>query len=132
MTTTENLWPEFIFHNLVKSPKTILVEQADFLAKNTKNLLTANIKTSTHNDGQFEHTFEIIAPALNSYKYSLFTVYQKDIFLYPCRFRGDAEFSIMTEDDLVLKLKDIFTSDGTKKIINSLISQSVENEKQLF
>ena len=127
MTTIENLWPEFPVDNLVKSPKSILEEQAIFLATNTKNLLTANINTHTNFDGRLEHTFEIVAPALNGYKYSLFTINQKDIFLYPCRLEGEGQYSINTEDDLIKKLKDIFNSAETQKIINSLMSQSKEN-----
>ena len=127
-TTTQNLWPEFPFDNLIRSPKFILEEQANFLAKNTKNLLTANVKTHTGYDGRLEHIFEIIAPALDNYKYSLFTINQKDIFLYPCRLEGESAYSINTEEDLISKLKEIFSSAETQKIINSLMSQSKENE----
>lgn len=122
MTTTDNLWPEFALDEVIRSPKTILNEQAEFLAKGTKNLLTANVRTAPSNGGGILYFFEIIAPNLNGYKYSLFYILQRDVFFYPCNFNG--QFDIDSEEMLLHELKDLFNADSTKKVISSLLAQS--------
>lgn len=129
MTTTDNLWPEFSLDEVVRSPKMILTEQAEFLAKGTKNLLNANIKVTAFSDNSIIYYFEIVAPNLNGYKYNLFTLYQQDIFFYPLTLsRNEERYLINNEADLLEALKSVFSADLTKRIINSLIAQSKENE----
>lgn len=124
MSAPENLWPEISVDEVLKNPKTILNEQAKFLAQVTKNLLSANVTTSPYNAG-FIHNFEIIAPNLNGYKYQLLNLLQTDIFFYPCRvnFNG-AEYVIQDEETLITVLRDIFNNSETNKVIKSLIAQS--------
>lgn len=133
MTTTDNLWPKFSLDEVITSPKTILNEQAEFLAKGTKNLLTASIKIETFSDSSIVYFFEIVAPNLNNYKYTLFSLFQKDIFFYPCVLIRNAErYTINDENHLIVSLKEVFSSELTKKIINSLIAQSKESSSSAF
>lgn len=128
MTATDNLWPEFSLDEVVRSPKTILNEQAEFLAKGTKNLLKGNTTTNISQDGSIFYYFEIVAPNLSGYKYILFYIYQKDVFPYPCTLNfNKKEFNILTEDILMQKLKDIFNDEYTKKVISALLAQSKDN-----
>ena len=127
---TENLWPDFSFGETVRGPKNILEEQAQFLVKGTKNVLNANVRTETFDDGKIRIIFQLIAPKLDGYKYTLFTVTQKSIHPFPCKFDGEKSFSIKNKEDLVEKLKSIFNSKETRDIINILISQSVDNTKK--
>jgi hypothetical protein len=126
----ENLWPDFTTDEIVRSPKIILREQASFLGKSTKNILTGNIRTESWRN-QFSHSFQIVAPNLNNYTYTLFTIVEEDIFGFPCKFQSESAFSIKNEEELLARLKEIFSSDDTKKIINSLMSQSIENNVQV-
>lgn len=128
--TIENLWPDFATDDIVRSPKIILREQASFLGKRTKNILTGNIRTESYRN-QFSHNFQIIAPNLDNYTYSLFTIVEEDIFGFPCKLRGENTFSIKTEEELLERLKVIFSSEETKKVINSLMSQSIQNNVQV-
>lgn len=128
---TENLWPDFSLEEIVRSPKTILEEQAQFLAKGTKNILTANVRTETFDNDEIRNIFQLIAPKLDGYKYTLFTVTQKSIHPFPCKLDGEKSYSIQNEENLVEKLKSIFSSNETKEIINILISQSVDNSPKL-
>ena len=128
--TIENLWPDFTTDEIVRSPKTVLREQASFLGKRTKNILTGNIRTESYRN-QFSHSFQIVAPNLNNYTYTLFTIVEEDIFGFPCKFQSESSFSIKTEEELLERLKNIFSSDETKKVINSLMSQSIENDKKI-
>ncbi len=126
----ENLWPDFTTDEIVRNPKIILREQASFLGKSTKNILTGNIRTESWRN-QFSHSFQIVAPNLNNYTYTLFTIVEEDIFGFPCKFQSESSFSIKNEEELLARLKEIFSSDDTKKIINSLMSQSIENNVQV-
>jgi hypothetical protein len=128
--TIENLWPDFATDDIIRNPKTILREQASFLGKRTKNILTGNISTDSYRN-QFSHSFQIVAPNLNNYTYTLFTIVEDGIFGFPCKFKTETSFSIKTEEELLERLKEIFSSEETKKVIHSLISLSIENGKKV-
>ena len=130
IATIENLWPEFATDDVIRSPKIILREQASFLGKRTKNILTGNIRTESWKN-QFSHSFQIVAPNLNNYTYTLFTIVEEDIFGFPCKFQSESSFSIKSEEELLERLKVIFSSEETKKVINSLLSQSIGNDKKV-
>lgn len=130
MTATDNLWPEFSLDEVIRSPKTVLNEQAEFLANGTKNLLTANVNSYNNDFNEIAHDFIIIAPNLNGYRYKLFTLTHDSIMVYPCEiyehnYGGTLE--IDNESQLLAALKVIFSNETTKKVIKSLISQSIEN-----
>lgn len=134
MTTTDSLWPEFALDEVIRSPKMILNEQAEFLAKGTKNLLTGNIKSYIDDVGDLVHDFSIVVPNLNGYKYNLFTIYHDTVLIYPCFVRDNGHdengwSEVDDENELLNELKQIFNSDKTKKVIRSLVSQSKENVK---
>ncbi len=128
--TTENLWPQFSLDELPRTPKTILNEQAEFFAYATKNLLTAKIKVrpSPSSLDEIDYEFEIVAPNLGGYKYQLLKISQNTISMYPCRLEVEGNFNeIENEQELVEKLKEIFNSEKIKKVIKSLIAQSIED-----
>lgn len=132
--TTRNLWPEFQLENVLRTPKAILNEQAEFLAKGTKNLLNANIKisASTIKPEEISYSFNIIAPNLGGYSYHLFRIVQNTISMYPCiLYNNDYQtYEIMDETDFLEKLAEIFNSPQTQKVITSLISQSIDENIQ--
>jgi hypothetical protein len=129
--TTKNLWPEFSLAELPRTPKIILNEQAEFLARRTKNLLAGNIRVNSleSNHSEIYYDFDIIAPNLNGYRYNLFKIKHKTISLYPCTLIEDVYKShiINDEDELLSKLQEIFNSIQTQKVIKSLIAQSIQD-----
>ena len=133
MTATESLWPTFSLEELERSPKTILKEQAVFFSKSTRNILTATIRTSPYLGGTFEHEFKIVAPQLNGYKYTLLTIHQKGVFSYPCSlYFEDSSYDLSNEDELLFRLREIFSSDLTKKIVSNLIAQSKDEVSDII
>lgn len=80
---SKNLWPDFEVGK-IKNPKTILVEQANFLGEQTKNILNANVSTGTigADSKTIVNIFEIIAPMLDNYKYQLFNI-RHGVLFYP-------------------------------------------------
>jgi hypothetical protein len=130
-TTTTNLWPELSLDEVVRSPKMILNEQALFLSNITKNILSVKVKTRGLGGGPVAHEFDIVAPNLNGYSYNLLNVEQRDILSsYPCKIystdKNNGE-SVENEEELLQKLKLIFSSHETQRVISSLISQSKLN-----
>ncbi|MVM33645.1 hypothetical protein GO755_26640 [Spirosoma sp. HMF4905] len=121
---SQNLWPEFEFIP-ARQPKTILREQANFLIQKTKNILSADIESSQSRDLIY-HRFIIYAPALNNYRYELLVV-RHTIITYPLDvfFEGEAFSTANDEGELLNALSNIFNHPSTKKVLDSLLSQSI-------
>jgi hypothetical protein len=128
MTTTENLWPELDLAIETRSSKKILLEQAEFLMKSTKNILEASVTTNTNN-GNIDHSFYITAPLLDGYSCLLFLVRQRGLDMYPCSifFQGE-ELIIEDETKFIEVLKDTFKHPSTLNVIKSLLAQSRDNK----
>ena len=153
-----DLWkikPEQLTH--LRVPTMILNEQAILLGQKTKNIVTASVIPfdppkllanlggiagmfePSDNKSKKVHTFYygflLVAPALNNYRYHLFTI-SHPIDLYPIRF--DLDDNIKTEigaeaDQVLLAaneeefldiLQSIFTASKTLRIIQSMYAQS--------
>ncbi|MCU0471156.1 MAG: hypothetical protein MUF58_21465 [Arcicella sp.] len=128
MTMTENLWPELDLEIETISIKKILLEQAEFLMKSTKNILEASVITSTFNSA-IDHYFNIIAPLLDGYTFTLFWVRQKGLDMYPCSiFFQEKELIVEDETKFIEVLKDTFKHPSTLNVIKSLLAQSRDNK----
>jgi len=122
---SNNLWPKFEASK-IDSPKTKMLEQANFLSENTKNLLVGKVATSNNGPERIVHTFKVIAPAMANYAYNLFSVSHGPIY-YPLtiHYQGKA-MNAHNEEDLLQRMGEIFNDDGAKKVISSLLAQSME------
>lgn len=143
----EDLWPEEIENNRVKSPVAILREQATFLGERTKNIVQAEVVDNNSSIGSFNYYFYIVAPALGNYRYQLLGI-SHDISLYPTQV--NVEESILdeirpnvkvddiqnwsfivaeSEEEFVGVLKAVFRAKKTLRVIIALLSQSDPNWK---
>lgn len=125
---TQNLWPDFDTEE-IKGPKAILIEQAKYLAEKTNGLLSADVVTNRFK-GKFTHTLCIIAPLLDNYRYGLFSVEHEALY-YPATVSWDVPSEdrrlgkiVNDSEELIERLRVIFNSPDTVKIISSLLSQS--------
>lgn len=123
---SQDMWGDFQVQSL-RVPVQLLREQAAALGPRTKNLVVAEVSTSTRRD-EFRHGLELVVPALDDYRYHLLSL-AHDIHLYPLflEYDGDVELSarnISSEDELNQALHRALSSEKTKRIINSLISQA--------
>ena len=137
---------------------TILRQQAALLGRKTKNIVEGQVETKRVKDIKessqeklLEHSFYLVAPALDFYKYPLFRVQHGIMDWYPLKIfidvlgpiekptsktadlnsRAQAHLrasrkrpTIKSEEELVEKLKEIFALEETQKAIESLIAQS--------
>ena len=157
----DDLWPDDIGDNLPKAPVTILRDQASALGQKTKNIVEAEVsilnREFSSNNDIFSYAFIIVAPALNVYRYNLFSI-SHNIQLYPVTFDLDTDIfnevdfiekitnreetsedtfvipettvSAATEEDFLRILKIILNSKKARYVINALLSQSVGIERK--
>jgi hypothetical protein len=81
MTSKKNLWGELPKPETIRTPYTLLKEQASLLSEITKGLLIGEV-TNNQKDMFFVNILRIKAPSINNYTYSVVEV-QYPIKLYP-------------------------------------------------
>jgi hypothetical protein len=120
-----DLWPKAKFETDIVTPVSILRRQAALLGEKTQQLVSAEVSTST-NGSQMTHSFRLAVPALDNYKYELFSVTHSvdDVYslvgyfpdLPPRRIRDEASF--------VQWLKEVLSSESTIRKIDSLMAHA--------
>lgn len=147
----KDLWPEDVADSTNEiAPVTILRQQAALLGKKTKNLVEAEVETKTADFQRFlQHTFYLIAPALDFYRYPLFQVMHRATDWYPLTIiysldsgkssrllskklplenkvfdKSLINKEVVNEEEFLTELKNILASDETRKTIQKLIAQS--------
>jgi hypothetical protein len=128
-----DLWPEDIAVNEVVAPVAILRDQASLLGERTKNLVEGRVtqRESHYSEPDFVYDFYVVAPALNNYRYRLFSI-SHSVDFYPLGIQEgvfdlagrDSELKVNDEEEFLQTLAKIFSSERTKGIISSLIAQS--------
>jgi len=143
-----DLWPDDIANINIRSPLSVLKEQASLLGDRTANVVQGLVTTTdkrqpiwAREDDQFIHTFWIASPALNDYQYRLFDI-SHTIELYPvtfdlgeklgadviptiARFVSKGAIIARNEEEFVEILKAIFTSKRSRDIIQALLAQFI-------
>jgi hypothetical protein len=143
-----DLWPTDIINPRLRAPITILKEQAVLLQQKTNGVIHAQVNRMrsesqlTKENGKFLYEFLIIAPSLLDFQYRLFTI-SHEIELYPITIETDKIISrelgndnndpivVKSEPEYIERLRKIFCTKKTKKIINAMIAQSVEIEEPM-
>jgi hypothetical protein len=123
-----DLWPD-LEQSQVVPPIAILREQAAALGKKTNYLLDGRVDTTTTPAGMFNHSFYVVAHALDDYTYKLFWIKhgadQYPVWVAdpdPSPF-APPEVSIESENELLEYIRKVLNSDKTKKIVGSLLAQ---------
>jgi hypothetical protein len=118
----------------------ILKEQADFLKSLTKNALDVELERitlSSKKKYKMATNFNIVAPSLDYYKYTLFTVYHSPEKDFPIAIEWDDRKELFDDfyatcnnkDEFIEKLKSILSDGATVSVIKSLYAKS---EKDLL
>jgi hypothetical protein len=151
-TAQRDLWPVILPTSEIPAPLSILREQASLLESKTNGLVKAEVRSSgvklfakerfvegeqvEDEDEQVErigpqgprvrHSFYLVAPALENYRYLLFEVtsYIEDFYPLTINFSPVGKLKVESEDEFKEALKKIFASEKTLKVIRSLIAQS--------
>jgi hypothetical protein len=143
----EDLWPEKLESEKIKPPVAILKEQASALAKKTRNLVEGKVYSE---EGEtLSYSFNLVAPALNNYRYRLFQM-RHDIRMYPLYLNVELEIfkeiaeteylkqqklydrglleppdlTVRDEGQYISLLRAIFNANKTKQLISAMLAQS--------
>ena len=117
-----DFWPANIGETTLITPVSILKEEASYLGPKTKQLVKAEVRSSTSGDN-FVQQFVIVAPGLNNYAFILFYVVHP-ITLYPATLMWqNTNNSIPNQAALTAKLKEILESGQTRQVVEALLAQ---------
>jgi hypothetical protein len=139
--TTTSLWPDDLASISVRTPVTILKEQAAALGKMTKNLIEGRVTVTPF--GQIIVVYlDLVVPTLKNYTYRLLRVKHGSL-LYPVQVAAHSmpelreatdavtvAVSMMNarearnEDEFLAVLREILTSEETKKVLAALLAQA--------
>lgn len=135
----DDLWPDDIAPTIEQVPPvTILKQQAALLGRRTKNVIEGEVKTEAANSrGFLRHTFYLVAPALNFYRYPLLTVEHPVTTMYPAKItvsgpeKDSPKKKLTAKNEQLFKkyLKLIFSYNETKKITGALLAQSLGQQQ---
>jgi hypothetical protein len=121
MAAQRDLWGDIV-PNAVRTPAGILKEQAAILGDKTQHLVEAEVTTSV--SGQdLVHTFELIVPTLDGYRYQLFSISHGPT-IYPVEVRFERTPRLNTEEAFVGWLRDKLSSTETRSLISNLLAQA--------
>lgn len=127
---TQDLWGELSLEENIRTPVTILREQAALLGQKTQNVLQGDVRIGRHGVSDFEAEFFITAPALDDYAYQLFSVIYP-LTMYPLRISETIinmpPIQYPTEESFINALGIILSHAKVRKIISSLVAQSKAN-----
>lgn len=125
----ESLWPDSIEvadHEV--APISILKEQAALLGQKTQNLVIAEVDSLVIDERELvANIFYLVAPALNNYRYQLFTALHEFEEFYPLEINvtfDEQKLTVTSEEELLNTLANIFSHPKTIRIIQSMLLQS--------
>lgn len=128
---TQDLWGELSLEENIRTPLTVLREQAALLGEKTQHVLQGDVRISHYGVPDFEAEFLITAPALDNYSYRLFSI-RYPLTMYPLKIIETITgmlppIEYPTEESFISALRLILSHAKVKKIISSLIAQSKAN-----
>ena len=143
MATIPNLWPEETVSVAAVSPLAILRIQAENLTRMTQGLLQGDIVTSSYTT-RVQHSFDIVAPALNGYRHRILTITHDQSLIYPVFFSADEveegetdpqvnrlARSAFSEAEFIQMLSNALQSGYVRSVVNSLIARSNETRAEI-
>lgn len=126
-----DLWPDDI-EVKAYSPAGILKEQALLLGRKKWGLRGEIIRQECGD--LFVYDFFIVAPSLDDFKYKVLEVVY-GIEMYPLDINdllAHNTIKVDSEEQFVKKLKEIFNSEGIKRVLGLLASQALAEEKAII
>lgn len=135
-----DLWGNLDLSNENKNdPFEILNKQVDIFEKKVKSVLFAKLVKQNISNGNSEYdlatNFQIVAPTLDHYAYTLFTLYCKIEVEYPLKIEVnfvinsndstvESEYKCNNQQEFIDALSNILQSDDAKRIVKNLYNKS--------
>lgn len=130
MNSNKDLWGEIPSHETIRTPYTILKEQASLLTQKTNGLLIGEVsrdqKYNVSKQREIQVTLLIKAPSLNNYTYWVLEV-GHPIELYPLSVKDLAgtnpQLDCSSEEEFEQALGNILSSKEVKRVISALLAE---------
>jgi hypothetical protein len=134
VSSQKSLWGDLSQPEIVRTPFTILKEQAGILSEATSGLLIGDVYRAQIEEPKSVVNvlvLRVIAPSLDNYHYSILEV-NHDITLYPLEVRGlvgNGTYSKQcgSEEAFEQALGEILSSPAVRKVISALLSDIYAN-----
>jgi hypothetical protein len=125
---SENLWPKVFAPPGVRTPVSILREQALALGEVTSNIVLGGVDSSATSTGEFRHELYLRSVGLNYLTPLLFITHTIDLYPVAISTSGTTGVDRKAADpsEFMACLKDLFSTPQVTKTIASLIAQSQE------
>lgn len=123
----KNLWGELPPLANVRTPVSVLKEQAAHLTEMTKGVLVGMVVSVVWKSNLFAYQLVIRAPALNAYEADILMI-GYDITLYPLRFANVATDGAVllcdTEEAFIAQIETVLTSESVRRIVVTLFERA--------
>ncbi|NCO52086.1 MAG: hypothetical protein GW875_08295 [Deltaproteobacteria bacterium] len=122
--SSENLWCDIPDFDSIKTPSSMLYEQAEALKSMTNGRLLANVKKSQKHN-MFTYELLIVVPTLANYSQKILRV-SHDLTIYPatiCHEQSGLDYVAASDDEFLKHLRTILSSAETRLIIAGLNAQ---------
>lgn len=130
----KNLWGELPQEVTIRTPYSIFKEQASALTDTSKGVLVGEATKDSISKNTIRARLTITAPAFNNYNLSVASSDYPLLETYPCNLTdhvvGKSYSSIESEQLLERVLAEVLTSEALRKILRSLISQSLSPDEK--
>jgi hypothetical protein len=123
---SKSLWVDLSQLEIGRTPRTVLLEQAQYLAEASKGELIGRVADKTpYVAGFFRYTLDVRVPALNNYSVEILWI-DHGIDLYPVRLgasKPHTDVQCADEAEFVKAVESVLSSAGVKTILSHLLSQ---------
>jgi hypothetical protein len=123
---TKSFWKIPVSEGTLRTPVTLLREQAALLGNETGGALRGFVGQGIAPSGYFGFSFGISVPALNNYTYLILTIIQPPL-MYPLTVKSPTlnfEENIENEEQLEAALEKILGSEEMQRVIAALLAQA--------
>jgi len=118
----ESLWGDLSELTKVKTPKSILEEQAEVLTRQTGGVLVGRVDSLALGN-TFSHELVAVAPTMNNYVYTIVRV-EHQIDLYPVKVNPDEDGPLCENEEIFKRqLQGVLASDRVRSALSNLLSQ---------
>jgi hypothetical protein len=123
--SSKNLWGDLKELEIIRSPKSILQEQADYLTKATEGVLMGKVDEDVRRS-TFSYDLDVVVPSLNDYAYTLLTILHPLEF-YPVQIKAGkppTDITCPSEEAFERAIGTILSSPEVRKVLSRLVSQA--------
>ncbi len=122
----KNLWADLSEVELIRAPKRVLIEQAQYLTQATKGTLVGKVDDQSANASSgFRYDLDVRVPALNNYSVTILRIFH-DVDLYPVSLiasRPSKNVSCANEAEFEKAIESVLSSSEVKALLSRLLSQ---------